>query len=97
IAALIWGGETWKLAAICGSEVEMMEESSPSMKKAPAMTIGTISDICAAGGSVRPESNSVTNEDEGLCGADAPCVKLRSQEKPTTSRLPFHIGSNLAI
>src|SRR5258705_10043434 len=63
MAALIWDGETWKLCAICGSEVEMMEESSPSMKKAPAMTVGTIRDICALGGWVRPESNSVTNKD----------------------------------
>ena len=43
MAALICGGDTSKEAAIWGSDVEMMEESSPSMKKAPAITSGTIS------------------------------------------------------
>jgi hypothetical protein len=42
MAALICGGETPKLVAICGREVEMIEESSPSMKNAPATTKGTI-------------------------------------------------------
>src|SRR3954468_1306478 len=35
IAALICGGDTPKLVAICGREVEMIDESSPSMKNAP--------------------------------------------------------------
>ncbi len=51
IAALICGGETAKLSAIWGSEVEMIDELSPSMKNAPATVIGTISGTFACGGS----------------------------------------------
>src|SRR5256885_12939599 len=51
IAALICGGETWKLNAICGSDVEMIEESKPSMKNAPAMTVGTMGDTGSIGAS----------------------------------------------
>jgi hypothetical protein len=58
IAALICGGDTPKLVAICGSEVEMMEESSPSMKKAPATTKGTILEANALDGSGVAASNS---------------------------------------
>src|SRR6266550_4386786 len=103
MAALIWGGETWKLAAICGSEVEMMEESRPSMKKAPAMTVGTIRDICAAGGSVRPESNSVTNKDaRSMRRLSALRQAAYGWGNRSRGRLPFnhrgkrrHIGLNM--
>ena len=60
IAALICGGETPKLSAIWGSEVEMIEELSPSMKNAPAMVTGTISGTFACGGSSFAPSNSAT-------------------------------------
>ena len=43
MAALICGGETPNEPAIWGSEVEMIEESSPSIKNAPATMKGTIS------------------------------------------------------
>jgi len=62
IAALICEGETEKLCAICGSEVEMIEESSPSIKKAPATTTGTIREPnalgCSGEGSGLTASNS---------------------------------------
>ena len=60
LAALICGGETPKLSAICGSEVEMIDESSPSMKNAPAMVTGTISGTFACGGSSFTASDSAT-------------------------------------
>ena len=68
IAALICGGETPKLVAICGSEVEMIWESSPSMKKAPATTVGTIRDARSLGGSKLIASNSVTVGDHWSMG-----------------------------
>ena len=60
IAALICGGDTPKLSAIWGSEVEMIDESSPSMKKAPAIVIGTISGTFACGVSSFVASDSAT-------------------------------------
>src|SRR5882672_1027240 len=98
MAALIWDGETWKLCAICGSEVEMMDESSPSMKKAPAMTVGTIRDICALGGSVRPESNSVTNKDRRSMRRG--CAFRQAAQRMETALVaicPLTTGSNLVI
>src|SRR6266850_456102 len=50
MAALIAGGVTEKSPAICGKDVEMMEESRPSMKNAPATTKGTIKGSFAGGG-----------------------------------------------
>src|SRR6185295_8909335 len=50
MAALIAGGETEKSPAICGKDVEMIDESSPSMKNAPATTKGTIKGSFAGGG-----------------------------------------------
>ena len=59
-AALICGGETPKLSAIWGSEVEMIDESRPSMKKAPAIVIGTISGTFACACSTFATSDSAT-------------------------------------
>src|ERR1700681_1018271 len=64
MAALICGGDTEKLAAICGSEVEMIEESSPSMKNAPATTKGTMNGRFACGGSSFDASLSATIQRE---------------------------------
>ena len=58
MAALICGGETSNEAAICGSEVEIIEESSPSMKNAPATMNGTIRGNFAGGVSLFWASNS---------------------------------------
>src|SRR6185312_1198673 len=94
IAALICDGDTWKLAAIWGSEVEMMEESSPSMKKAPAMTVGTIREICAAGGSRFAASNWRDRWGCAVYGAIAPFRQGRRRFTASGSPYGWFIGLN---
>lgn len=80
MAALICGGETPKLAAICGSEVEMIEESRPSMKKAPATTTGTMRENGALGGSRLTACKGLT-EPIGMYGTYGACP-FRRQAVP---------------
>jgi hypothetical protein len=52
-----------------------MEESSPSMKNAPAMTNGTIRDTSSTGFCGLSASNSMSNTDKGSMGEPGAAVK----------------------
>jgi len=85
IAALICGGETWKLAAICGKDVEMMDESNPSMKNATATTVAAILDAFVREGGRSTGVESITIQSDiaqGAFGAGLMLARSGARGKP---------------